>query len=45
MRADTNGFAIAEDTGVRGNSIDLYYDTLDECIQFGRRDCTVYILD
>jgi len=41
----TYGFAIAEDTGVRGNSIDLYYDTLDECIQFGRRDCTVYILD
>lgn len=39
------GFAIAEDTGVRGNIIDLYMDTYDECIQFGRRDCTVYILD
>lgn len=39
------GFAIAEDTGVRGNSIDLYMETYDACIQFGVRDCTVYILD
>lgn len=39
------GFAIAEDTGVRGNAIDLYMDTYQECIQFGRRGCTVYILD
>lgn len=41
----TYGFAIAEDTGVRGNIIDLYMNTYDECIQFGVRDCTVYILD
>ena len=39
------GFAVAEDTGVRGNIIDLYMDTYNECIQFGVRDCTVYILD
>lgn len=39
------GFAVAEDTGVRGNSIDLYMDTNRECIQFGVRECTVYILD
>lgn len=39
------GFAVAEDTGVRGNIIDLYMNTYDECIQFGVRDCTVYILD
>ena len=39
------GFAVAEDTGVRGNSIDLYMDTNSECIQFGVRECTVYILD
>lgn len=39
------GFAVAEDTGVRGNIIDLYMDTHSECIQFGRRDCTVYVLD
>ena len=39
------GLAVAEDTGVRGNRIDLYYDTYNECIQFGRRNCTVYILE
>lgn len=38
------GLAVAEDTGVRGNKIDLYYDSYNECIQFGRRGCTVYIL-
>lgn len=39
------GTAVAEDTGVRGNKVDLYYETYNECIQFGRRGCTVYILD
>lgn len=39
------GFAIAEDTGVRGNIIDLYMDTYDQCVRFGVRECTVYILD
>lgn len=39
------GFAIAEDTGVRGNHIDLYMETLKDCLNFGVRDCTVYILD
>lgn len=39
------GFAVAEDTGVRGNTIDLYMNTNSECIQFGVRECTVYILD
>ena len=39
------GFAVAEDTGVRGNTIDLYMNTTSECIQFGVRECTVYILD
>lgn len=39
------GFAVAEDTGVRGNTIDLYMNSNGECIQFGVRECTVYILD
>jgi len=39
------GFAVAEDTGVRGNMLDLYMDTYNECIQFGVRECTAYILD
>ena len=38
------GLSVAEDTGVRGEKVDLYYDTYDQCIQFGRRACTVYIL-
>ena len=38
------GTAVAEDTGVKGNKIDLYYDTYQQCINFGRRTCTVYIL-
>lgn len=38
------GTAVAEDTGVRGNKVDLYFNTYDECINFGRRGCSVYIL-
>ena len=38
------GTAVAEDTGVKGNKIDLYFDTYQQCINFGRRGCTVYIL-
>lgn len=39
------GYATAEDCGnFRGNAIDLYFNTEDECWQFGRRACTVYIL-
>jgi 3D (Asp-Asp-Asp) domain-containing protein len=39
------GFAVAEDTGVKGNHVDLFMDTYSQCIQFGSRQCTVYILD
>lgn len=39
------GMAVAEDTGVRGNKVDLYYDTYQQCINFGRRSCMVYILE
>lgn len=40
------GVATAEDTGglIIGARVDLYFDTEAECIQFGARDCTVYIL-
>ena len=42
------GIATAEDTGhpdfIVGHRVDLYMDTEYECIQFGVRDCTVYIL-
>ncbi len=41
------GYATAEDCGgaINGARVDLYYDTYEECIQFGRRDCTIYFLD
>ncbi len=41
------GYATAEDCGggIKGNKIDLYFDTVDECWEFGRRACTVYILE
>ncbi len=43
------GYAIAGDTGGAMYSgealVDLFYDTYDECIQFGRRTMNVYILE
>ena len=39
------GYAYAEDTGVLGNSIDLYMDDLQSCLSFGRREVDVYILE
>ena len=41
----TYGMAHAEDTGVRGAKIDLFMDTYDKCIQFGRRNSVAYFLD
>ena len=40
------GIATAEDIGgaVKGNIVDLYFDTFAECYQFGMRECSVYIL-
>lgn len=40
------GYCTAEDTGglIKGNRIDLYFSTIDECWGFGARTCTVYIL-
>lgn len=42
----TYGTAIAADTGgaIKGNIIDLCYETNAECFQFGRRYARVYIL-
>ena len=40
------GIATAEDCGksIKGNRIDLYFDTVDECNTFGIRNCQVYFL-
>ena len=40
------GFGVAQDTGVSGNHIDVFFDTEAECISYGRkRDRTIYILE
>lgn len=40
------GVAEAEDCGgdIKGNRMDLYMPTFAECMEFGRRNCTVYFL-
>ncbi len=40
------GYCTAEDTGgaIKGNKVDLFYNTTAECMQFGRRSVYVYIL-
>ncbi len=41
------GYAVAADTGgaIKGNRVDLCYRTQYECVQFGRRQCRVYVLN
>lgn len=41
------GYCIAGDTGgaIKGNKVDLCFNTRAECIKFGRKTATVYILD
>lgn len=41
------GYAIAGDTGgaIRGNKVDLFYNTMSECYSFGRRQARVYVLE
>ena len=43
----TYGFAVAEDTGgaIKGNRIDLFYNSRREAYNFGRRNVTVYVLE
>ena len=40
------GVGTAEDCGggIKGNRLDLYFNTHSECISFGVRNCTVYFL-
>lgn len=41
------GYCVAGDTGgaIKGNKIDLYYNSEKECLQFGRRSAIVYVLN
>jgi 3D (Asp-Asp-Asp) domain-containing protein len=40
------GIAVAEDCGgdIKGDRMDLYMPTYEQCIEFGRRVCTLYFL-
>ena len=41
------GNAVAADCGtsIKGYKIDLWFETFDEACWFGRRDCTVFVLN
>lgn len=41
------GYCVAGDTGgaIKGNKIDLFYNSESECVRFGRRSAVVYVLD
>ena len=40
------GISVAEDCGgaIKGDRVDLYFPTLSQCFDFGRRSCTIYFL-
>ncbi len=42
----TYGIAVAEDCGgdIKGDRMDLYMPTYEQCMEFGRRVCTIYYL-
>ncbi len=41
------GYCVAGDTGgaIKGNKIDLFYNSRSQCLQFGRRSAIVYVLN
>ena len=43
----TYGYCVAGDTGgaIKGNKIDLFYNSESECSRFGRRTAIVYVLE
>ncbi|MDO5689702.1 MAG: cell wall-binding repeat-containing protein [Tissierellia bacterium] len=43
----TYGMGIAEDTGgaIKGNKIDLFYESRQTVLEYGRREVTVYVLE
>lgn len=43
----TYGYAVAADRGgaIKGNKIDLFYESLSDALQFGRRSVKVYVLE
>src|SRR5699024_2317005 len=47
LYVDGYGFCVAEDTGgaIKGNRIDLFFNSTSEARNFGRRQVKVYILE
>jgi 3D (Asp-Asp-Asp) domain-containing protein len=47
MWVEGYGYGIAQDTGglIKGNIIDLFMDTKEDCLRWGRRNVKVYILE
>ena len=47
MYIEGYGYAVAEDTGsaIKGNILDLFFDTEEECVNWGYRSVNVTILD
>ena len=41
------GYCVAGDTGgaIKGNKVDLYFNSANECLQFGRRSAILYVLE
>lgn len=41
------GYSTALDTGgaIKGNKVDLFFDSYDDCMRFGRRTVNVYVLE
>ena len=41
------GISSAEDCGgaIKNKRVDLYFETLEDCLKFGVRDCTIYFLN
>ncbi len=46
LYVENYGIAIAGDTGgaIKGNKIDLFYESVTDALNFGRRNVTVYVL-
>lgn len=47
LYVENYGLCRAADTGgaIKGNTIDLFFNTYDECVNYGRRSVAVYILE
>ena len=47
LYVDGYGYAVAADTGgaIRGNKVDLFFESVSECLRWGKRTVKVYVLE